>query len=638
MATKKSRMAIAFLLMLTMVSFFSLPASVFADENDGIETQVLENTVVENTINGIMLHVGYGGIAIVGHEEYVSGDYVLSAVSGSAIKAYSNAGYVAAGSNIYTVSDSSNQTINVEFTPENDVYGIPYYVTDGYFSGYNANGTDITTGHDPKGDALAATMTATPSTSEYALGATANIALNVTVTDGDKSNNKLNEVDFYENGLRKQTFPNSPDSNAVIYTTTIPALESALTGAGFVLTTDDTYKIYTKTLNYDLVDRYNSDGAASILAKAEAKLVVKIIKPINLWVASDDFAEVYIDGKVAPTDSKYDKAYTYSKDVSDDTFVAAKAWDTDGTANIAGFKLVLKKNNDKGYLSTNADWYYYNKFTDFKGTEPGNDSNGNIWYQKGYKANASDWSKVTSFTLAQAPEPRAWAPDGNFPDANAYWIWSPNYNVGEGTPSSIKIDSPVYLRSEAPAQIPTTGTITVNKDVIGSDGTDVTDATPFNFTYQLITSEINAAAVAGGTVQEGTPTAITLPFGTYKFTEITPLDKYTDITTGGSVTVTISESNGSAEVLFVNQLKASTPVDPGTPERQTTRRTTTTVAVEPTPAGPAPTPEVIIPVIEDQAPGAPVELPKTGGFDASFLYGLGALLAGSGILLKRRKK
>jgi LPXTG-motif cell wall-anchored protein len=64
----------------------------------------------------------------------------------------------------------------------------------------------------------------------------------------------------------------------------------------------------------------------------------------------------------------------------------------------------------------------------------------------------------------------------------------------------------------------------------------------------------------------------------------------------------------------------------------TTRNRTSTVVVpvEPTPAGP-----VIIPVIDEQVPAAP--LPKTGGLDPSFLYGLGALLATGGLVIRKRK-
>ena len=759
MATRKSRIAISLILMITMVSFFSIPASVFAEtdqgsapsiisdqntEDSGSEPSTFVDQVDQNLDEPILeaseldaqtfrtLNVSYGGVAIYNGKEYTPGSYSLGDYSGD-IKAYSNAGYSATnGVNIYKVT-GSEKSITVGFTKMPDVYGIPYYVTDGYFSGYEADGTDIAKGHDPKGDVLAATMTATPTTSVYALGTTANISLNVSVTKGDDNRDgdtkQLNEVDFYENGLNKQTFPSSPGSNPVKFATTIPTSESALVGAGFVLTTDGIYKIYTKTLNYDLVDRYNTNGGAAILATAKAYLVVKIEKPINLWVASDDRAIVYIDGTKSTDDSSYATASKYAKDVTDDTFVAAKAWDTDGTANIAGFKLVLKKNNGDGYLSTNPTWYYYNKFN---GNPPTGD-----WFKKDYIALASDWSPVTSFTLEQAPLPRNWAPDSDFPGTSATWIWSPNFDV----PTSTRIDTPVYLRSMAPTPPPVpvghiivtktvvgsntdqefsftmgdetftlqnkgtktfdvtpgsytvtestgegfttavnsltgsamtqtvadkgtihfdfvntfpiidpppvdpkTGTITVKKNVIDSNGKDITDNASFEFTYKeyvapTIVNEASVALVeAPLTVSEDSDNVIKdLPYGTYVFTETDVADDaYTDITPNGSVTVTINGDNPNGTVLFTNEYKVpDVPVIPDVPKKH--HDETVVVQEVPTPAGPVVSP--VVPVNEETTPGAPVTtLPKTGGLDPSFLYGLGALLAGSGIVLKRRKK
>ncbi len=73
------------------------------------------------------------------------------------------------------------------------------------------------------------------------------------------------------------------------------------------------------------------------------------------------------------------------------------------------------------------------------------------------------------------------------------------------------------------------------------------------------------------------------------------------------------------------------------------RNTGTVVIPEPVvPAAPVVTPPVVTPtpqvVIDEPVPAAAAPLPKTGGLDPSFLYGLGTLLAGSGIVLKRRKK
>jgi len=59
---------------------------------------------------------------------------------------------------------------------------------------------------------------------------------------------------------------------------------------------------------------------------------------------------------------------------------------------------------------------------------------------------------------------------------------------------------------------------------------------------------------------------------------------------------------------------------------------TTTVIDEPTPAAPAPVVEEV--VLDQPIPAAP--LPQTGGFDPLFLYGLGALLASGGAIMRRR--
>lgn len=222
----------------------------------------------------IKLTVEYGGIAFFGTQEYTPGTYDIDAFPGDTIEAYSNAGYkcVKEG-NIYVIEDND---ITVEF------------------------------------DA---------------------VALNVMVIDGNApANMKLVEVDFYDNTVNVQTFPNSPDSNPVTFTTTIPALESELVEAGFVKTTDAANKIFTKTLIYDLVDRYNGNDAAAILAQATADLVVRIKHPTNLWVASDEYSELYVNG-VSVTDNSPSghccgTVQEYYVDAAETPFIAAQAWDT----------------------------------------------------------------------------------------------------------------------------------------------------------------------------------------------------------------------------------------------------------------------------------------------------------------------
>lgn len=207
---------------------------------------------------------------------------------------------------------------------------------------------------------------------------------------------------------------------------------------------------------------------------------VPVEEPVNLWVATDDGADVYIDGDFIDTYNSYSSATEdYVDNLSSSPFIAAKAWDRTGNANIAGFKLVLEYMDDT-YESTDGTWWYY---YDADGGVPAADGN-TEWYEEGYRGEG--WQQVTAFTLAQAPTPRNWAPDSDFPD-DAKWIWSNNFNVGDGNPSSPSIDSPVYLRSMEPGSLPVYYTVTFvetqtqTPDETVVDTQDVlenTDATP----------------------------------------------------------------------------------------------------------------------------------------------------------------
>jgi len=410
-------------------------------------TQVTTEKSVEfTTVLGpdcqIQLIVEGGGIAISSLREapYTPNTYTLSASAIGTINAYSNAGYKGT-QHTYTSSSAINGKITVGFDKMDTIYpspyAIPYYVTDGYFSGLNADGSDISD-HNPMYDGLSATMTATPATSTYALGSTANITLNVDVTDGDGSTMNLVEVDFYENERLIQSFDSShpvTDSTTVSSLVTIPTSESALKTDGFVMTTTPALKIYTKILNYDLVDRYHSTGAAVVLATATAELVVEIERPTNLWVAADNWAQVYIDGASVVSNAgfldqdNFKNVQSYIKDFSDEPFVAAEAWDG---GVIAGFKLVLMKNNETDYLVTNNDWYYYTG----TGVPTPNASTGTEWFDESYVGN--DWEPVTEIT-----DPHTnWT--AQFPNKSPHWIWNESYITDTDK------DTTVYLRSTPP--------------------------------------------------------------------------------------------------------------------------------------------------------------------------------------------
>jgi LPXTG-motif cell wall-anchored protein len=130
-------------------------------------------------------------------------------------------------------------------------------------------------------------------------------------------------------------------------------------------------------------------------------------------------------------------------------------------------------------------------------------------------------------------------------------------------------------------------------------------------------------------VSENSPyTIYGLPDGEYQVEELTPPAYYT-ISGSAIQNVYIGDNGYNQSVTFTNNYY----VPPTT--TTTTRRTRTVTEVvvpEPIPAGPVVTPEV---VIDEPVPAAP--LPQTSGLDPGFLYGFGALLAGSGLVLRKRK-
>ena len=155
--------------------------------------------------------------------------------------------------------------------------------------------------------------------------------------------------------------------------------------------------------------------------------------------------------------------------IKNDHMIAVKAWDNSGRANIAGFKLVLEEENGS-FNSTDADWYVFYD----NGKEPNPDGDNNPWTSRDYMSD--DWEKVTSFTLAQAPSPRNWTSDDQFPDSEVLWIWNENFDV----PSSDKIDTPVYLRSMTPKDVKWTVSFDMNGGTDGPDSFKIKDGEKAN--------------------------------------------------------------------------------------------------------------------------------------------------------------
>jgi len=249
---------------------------------DGNKTISAKFTSIPVPLHNLSLVVGTGGIAFENGHEKAAGTYQLTYAVGSKIiiSTYANAGYSGGVSEWeYIVNGSVNETINVDFTSVSQVYGLDFYQTDGYFSGYKPDGSDDIS-HNPMNDMLSATVLATPSNSAPKLGDTVSVALDVTVLDGDLSNGRLNEIDFYQDGKDKQTFKDSSVKNPVAFSYKVPSAESDLLTVGFVMgTPTSTHKVYTKVLSYDLVDRYHSNFAAAILATTNTTITVEVPLP-----------------------------------------------------------------------------------------------------------------------------------------------------------------------------------------------------------------------------------------------------------------------------------------------------------------------------------------------------------------------
>lgn len=242
----------------------------------------------EKASYNIDLVVNTGGVAFIGKTEYEPGTYTLTDKNINDtinVKAYSNAGYSVEGflfdneedlknpnSTSYTVSDIENGQIVVLFNEEDNIYGLPFYEANGYFSGYHGDGKDIS-GHDPKDDKLEASMTATLDKAKYELGNKANITLRVNVYDGDGKTKKLNEIKFYNNYNMDSQYKKTVETgNKVEFKYSIPKTVEGLIEDGFVLDGEN----YTKEVSFDLVDLYNENGAATILANAMATINVSV--------------------------------------------------------------------------------------------------------------------------------------------------------------------------------------------------------------------------------------------------------------------------------------------------------------------------------------------------------------------------
>ena len=189
-------------------------------------------------------------------------------------KAYSYAGFSGGMDISYNFSGQKDETWYVSFKPELKVHEMPYYETNGFFSGNRGWNDDINKDHDPKGDVLSANMTSNNHPIPYDLNSIVPIELTVDVLSGDVKNNKdtdtLHEVDFYSNGVKLGSY-NEVKDGLYSFNLLVPKNEAELLLDNYVyIETIDHVKYYSKQLNFELVDRYDGDDAAAILATAQS--------------------------------------------------------------------------------------------------------------------------------------------------------------------------------------------------------------------------------------------------------------------------------------------------------------------------------------------------------------------------------
>jgi len=150
----------------------------------------------------------------------------------------------------------------------------------------------------------------------------------------------------------------------------------------------------------------------------------------NLWIAADDMFTAYMNGIQVGAGSVYSAIYKFNVAVQGNDLIAARAADTSGTDNIAGFKLILETSVDS-YVGTDTSWYYH------IGDPPVYfDGDQNIeWYQPGYMGDG--WLLANEVLI---PE-HTWTTD--WPSNDYLWIWAPKYDFEiHGS-----IDNPVYFRN-----------------------------------------------------------------------------------------------------------------------------------------------------------------------------------------------
>jgi len=414
--------------------------------NDNMYTKITYDSpiTVTNTFNGsfttlktlrtISLTVQPGGIAFVNGISYLPGAHTLTGYNGDALslRSLSNASFIANGFTFNEVTSTSGNTtsyiingagsITVNFVLKDDVFGKPFYVTDGNFSGFYGNGSDIS-GHNPMDDVLSASMTAVTDKASYKLGETAVVSLPVTVTDGDGSSSTLNEVEYYQNGTAKITAGEAPTNPVASYSYEIPKTLSALLADGFKNIAGTTQ--FEREFNYTLVDIYHGSAAAAVLATAKAKIIVNFEPTIYMTV--DNKYTLYHNGVAltpdftpAPTTYPWQSVKWYSVPLKTGDVLAVEGIDEGVVAGFLG-----QIHFDGNVFSTATESFWRQSTVLESGWElPSFDM-----------TKSTNWKKVSEFTYG------SWTGLIGLPSGStAKWVWSSNNNYSNGG------DKKVYFR------------------------------------------------------------------------------------------------------------------------------------------------------------------------------------------------
>ncbi len=154
------------------------------------------------------------------------------------------------------------------------------------------------------------------------------------------------------------------------------------------------------------------------------------------------------EDKLAYTSSASLNCYKYKGNLDENTFIAIKAADFDGTMEVAGVKLRYKYTDNDGneqFKGTDKTWWVYN------GEGEPKSLNGKKWYEEDFEGN--DWVLVRVIEPREHPRPsRPYRWNDMWPDESGRedWIWSTKFEYTKAAHSEEWIGTPVFIRNSNP--------------------------------------------------------------------------------------------------------------------------------------------------------------------------------------------